>query len=227
MIKAIVTDIEGTTSSLSFVKEVLFPYARKNMESFVRTHAKEDHIVKLIQDVQAEVEKELSLDETICQLLQWIDEDMKITPLKALQGLLWEAGYKSGDFKGHIYPDAKNCLECWYKQEIKLYVYSSGSVYAQKLLFAYTDYGDLNYLFSGYFDTKIGAKTESASYQNIISEVGVDASELLFLSDIQQELDAAKSVGMKTFFLVREGNLNPDSSHIQVSDFNSIKLNSI
>jgi len=226
MTKAVITDIEGTTSSLSFVKDVLFPYARKNIESFVLEHAKEDHIAQLIQDVHAEVNKKLTLEETVTQLTQWIDEDKKITPLKAIQGLLWEEGYKSGDFKGHIYLDAKNCLESWHNQSIALYVYSSGSVYAQKLLFGYTVYGDLNNLFSGYFDTKIGAKTDPSSYQNIINKLGIEANELVFLSDIESELDAAKSVGMQTFYLVREGQPHSDSVHKQVSNFDSIILTS-
>ena len=223
-IKAIVTDIEGTTSSLSFVKDVLFPYARANIDAFVRQHAEEPAIAALIEDVRQETGKALSLDSVIQQLQQWIDADKKITPLKALQGLLWETGYQQGDFKGHIYPDAKQQLEQWHQQGIKLYVYSSGSVHAQKLLFGYTEYGDLNYLFSGYFDTKIGAKVERDSYQHIAEAIQLPANQILFLSDVKPELNAAKAAGMQTTWLIRDGELDAQALHHQVKDFNSIEI---
>ena len=223
-IKAIVTDIEGTTSSLSFVKDVLFPYARANIDAFVRQHAEEPAIAALIEDVRQETGKALSLDSVIQQLQQWIDADKKFTPLKALQGLLWETGYQQGDFKGHIYPDAKQQLEQWHQQGIKLYVYSSGSVHAQKLLFGYTEYGDLNYLFSGYFDTKIGAKVERDSYQHIAEAIQLPANQILFLSDVKPELNAAKAAGMQTTWLIRDGELDAQALHHQVKDFNSIEI---
>ena len=170
MIKAIVTDIEGTTSSLSFVKDVLFPYARKRIRDFVHCHAEDPAVVSQLNDVRLEAGEDLDIDGIASQLIQWIDADKKITPLKALQGMIWEAGYKNGDFKGHIYKDAYDCLKAWHAEGIRLYVYSSGSVYAQKLLFGHTEYGDLNPLFSGYFDTRIGAKVDTQSYQNILNE---------------------------------------------------------
>ena len=224
MIKAIVTDIEGTTSSLSFVKDMLFPYARKNIGNYIRRHAGESKIASLINDVRAQAGEDLDLEGVIEQLEQWIDDDKKITTLKTLQGLLWEAGYQKGDFQGHIYDDAKQKLESWHQHGISLYVYSSGSVHAQKLLFGFTAYGDLNPLFDGYFDTHIGAKVEPDSYRNIIEAIGVDAGEILFLSDIEAELDAAREAGMKTCWLVRDGELDNSVSHHQVSDFNAIQL---
>jgi enolase-phosphatase E1 len=226
MIKAIITDIEGTTSSLSFVKDVLFPYAREHIEEYVREHCTEDPIETLVDDVRQEVGRELSLDEVIVQLIEWIDQDRKVTPLKSIQGLLWESGYKNGDFKGHIYADAKHKLEEWHKQGIKLYVYSSGSVYAQKLLFGYTDYGDLNPLFDGYFDTNIGGKTETESYQRIVNELGLKADEILFLSDVEAELDAARAAGMQTQCLVRSGEISSDAGHATVKSFDNIRFDS-
>lgn len=223
-IKAIVTDIEGTTSSLSFVKDVLFPCARTHIGGFIRQHAGEPAIAVLIEDVRQEVGNDLSLEDVITTLEQWIDADKKITPLKALQGLLWESGYQQGDFKGHIYPDAKQQLENWHQQGIKLYVYSSGSVHAQKLLFGYTEHGDLNYLFSGYFDTKIGAKVERDSYQHIAEMIQLPASQILFLSDVKPELDAAKAAGMQTTWLVRESDIDVQASHPQVKDFSAISI---
>ncbi|MDH5649244.1 MAG: acireductone synthase [Gammaproteobacteria bacterium] len=222
MIKAVVTDIEGTTSSLSFVKDVLFPYARTHIGDYLRQHADDPRVASLIEDVKKEANQELSLERVIDQLIRWIDEDKKITPLKSLQGMLWESGYKNGDFQGHIYEDAKEVLETWHKQGLRLYVYSSGSVYAQKLLFGYTRYGDLNYLFSGYFDTTIGAKIDSHSYKKIVETINLAPEQILFLSDIEKELDAAAEAGMKTIWLVRGGPIHNDASHAQVPDFLSI-----
>lgn len=224
MIKAIVTDIEGTTSSLSFVKDILFPYASKNIEDYVRQHAADNNVATILKDVSAEIGKTLNLEETISQLKQWIEQDKKITPLKSLQGLLWEAGYKNGDFKGHIYEDAFQQLKHWHDKGIKLYVYSSGSVYAQKLLFGHTEHGDLNYLFSGYFDTTIGAKIDVESYNKIVDQLNINADEILFLSDIEAELDAASNANMNTIWLVRDKEINSKASHQQVPDFISIDL---
>ena len=224
VIKAVVTDIEGTTSSLSFVKDVLFPYARNNIGDYIRRHAEDSKVVPLINDVRREVGEELDLESVVKQLENWIDEDRKITPLKSLQGLLWETGYRQGDFQGHIYDDAKEALELWHQKGIKLYIYSSGSVYAQKLLFGYTAYGDLNPLFDGYFDTHIGAKVDTDSYRHIVKAIGVDADEILFLSDIEAELDAAREAGLKTCWLMRDAEPNPHASHQQVRDFTAIQL---
>jgi enolase-phosphatase E1 len=224
MIKAIVTDIEGTTSSLSFVKEVLFPYAREHIGDYVRQHAEEADTVSLINDVRKEAAEDLDIEGVIAQLERWIDEDRKITPLKAIQGLVWEAGYNQGDYQGHIYEDAKKKLQQWYEQGIQLFVYSSGSVYAQKLLFGHTKFGDINSLFSGYFDTKIGAKMEIASYQSIARNIGFEADEILFLSDIEGELDAAKAAGMKTIWLIRDSIPDKNATHQQVVDFDGIDI---
>ncbi|MCB1728275.1 MAG: acireductone synthase, partial [Gammaproteobacteria bacterium] len=138
MIQAILTDIEGTTSSISFVKDVLFPYAREHMRDFVQTHADEVPVRQALDDVDNAVGHLLNTEDAIDQLIMWIDQDRKITPLKALQGLIWEAGYRDGDFHGHVYPDAVDRLRRWQADGLRLYVYSSGSVYAQKLLFGHT-----------------------------------------------------------------------------------------
>ena len=224
MIKAIVTDIEGTTSSLSFVKDILFPYARAQLAEYVHAHI-QDEAIQLIQaDSSKEVGQDLSIEQLIIQLIQWIDEDKKVTPLKSLQGLIWEAGYQKGDFKGHVYQDAVDNLQLWKYKGLSLYIYSSGSVYAQKLLFGHTEYGDLNPLFSGYFDTHIGGKRESSSYAKIADQIGLPAGQLLFLSDIKEELDAAKAVGMQTIWLTREGITDLDAEHQQVLSFDAIKI---
>jgi len=224
MIKAIVTDIEGTTSSILFVKDVLFPYARANLADYVRSHADDPQVKLLLDDVCKEAGSELSLEQIIAQLIQWIDEDKKATPLKSLQGLIWEAGYRQGDFKGHLYPDAAEKLRAWKADGLDLYVYSSGSVYAQKLLFGHTEYGDLTPLFSGYFDTHIGGKREQQSYDNIAKQLDMPANQLLFLSDIKEELDAAKATGFETIWLVRDSTPDPQAEHRQVNNFNQIDV---
>ena len=222
MIKAILTDIEGTTSSLSFVKDVLFPYAREHLPAFVRRHADDAEVQALLADAQTVVGAELDVEALIAQFIAWIDADRKITPLKSLQGLIWLDGYRQGAFSGHIYADAVEQLRNWHRQGLKLYVYSSGSVQAQKLLFGHSDAGDLTPLFSGYFDTHIGGKRESESYQRIAEDIGFRPGEILFLSDIREELDAAEQAGLQTCWLVREQIPAPAAAHRQVSDFSAI-----
>lgn len=224
MIKAIITDIEGTTSSLSFVKDSLFPYARAHVGDFLRENATNETVQKLLADINIEVGAELDLEQAINQLIQWIDDDKKITPMKSLQGLIWESGYQRGELIGHLYPDAIRNLQNWKAEGFDLYVYSSGSVYAQKLLFAHTDAGDLTPLFSGYFDTHIGAKQDSTSYENIVAHIGLPAEQLLFLSDIEAELNAAQTAGLQTIWLTREDAPQTEATHRKVRNFDEIEL---
>lgn len=224
MIKAIVTDIEGTTSSISFVHDVLFPYARTRLRDFVRKHASEDGVAQQLDAVREMCHAKLDVDGVIQTLLGWIELDKKATPLKALQGLIWEEGYREGDFLGDIYADAYENLRKWHAQGIALYVYSSGSEHAQKLLFGHTRYGDLTPLFSGYFDTRIGAKGEATSYAHIVQALHLPAEQILFLSDIQAELDAARVAGLKTCWLVRDYEPENASPHPQAHDFNAIDV---
>ena len=224
MIKAILTDIEGTTSSLSFVKDVLFPYARERMAEFVRQHAQEATIRKELEEVRRLSGKNLSEPEVIEQLIRWIDEDKKITPLKSLQGMIWEDGYKKGAFKGHMYEDAVRHLRQWQQAGIRLYVFSSGSVQAQKLLFAHTEHGDLTPLFSGYFDTTIGNKREAGSYRKIADVIDAPPGDILVLSDIREELDAARAAGMAVTWLVRDGAADHGATHRQARNFGEIRL---
>lgn len=224
MIKAIVTDIEGTTSSISFVHEVLFPYARQRIGEFVHCNAEDPHVVPHLNDVRLEAGESLDLNGIVDQLTQWIDEDRKATPLKALQGMIWEEGYRKGDFTGHVYDDAAEWLRLWHDRGIRLYVFSSGSVKAQQLLFGHSDAGDLTPLFSGYYDTRIGNKREPAAYRKMVQDIGLPADEILFLSDTVEELDAARQAGMQTTMLVRDSMPNPEIQHRQVRNFNEIDL---
>ncbi len=222
MIRAIVTDIEGTTSALSFVKDVLFPYAARNIDVFLHRHAQEPEVAEQIAAVSAMAGRELTLDEVSAQLQQWIAADRKVTPLKALQGMIWQAGYRNGDFTGHVYADAARQLQAWQQKGLRLYVFSSGSVQAQKLLFAHSDYGDLTPLFSGYFDTTCGSKHDPASYRSIAQTIALPAEEILFLSDMLMELDAAHAAGMHTCMLVREAPPVFVAGHMQAKDFDGI-----
>lgn len=225
MIKAVVTDIEGTTSSLSFVKDVLFPYARAHLATFVRDHAQDAGVALQLDAVRREADDpSMSQDTVIDQLIAWIDQDRKITPLKALQGMIWENGYRNGDFQGHIYADAEQALHDWQARGLALYVYSSGSVQAQKLLFAHTGSGDLTPLFDGYFDTTVGGKQDTGSYRAIAATIGVAPAEILFLSDIRAELDAAAAAGCRTVWLVRDDSPDPQADHYQVRDFREIDV---
>ena len=200
---AILTDIEGTTSSISFVKDVLFPYARRALPGFVAAHGDEPEVRKWLDAVAVE-NGGMCQDEMIVETLQgWIDQDRKHTALKALQGMVWEAGYRDADFTAHIYPDAAPALRAWHAAGHPLYVYSSGSVPAQKLFFGHSDAGDLTPLVSGWFDTEIGGKREAASYRRIAEAIGVPASEIVFLSDVVEELDAARDAGMRTVLVDR------------------------
>ena len=204
-IAAILTDIEGTTSSIEFVHDVLFPYASENLAEFVRENQEHPGVAALIDDVRKEAEEQgADTERVIAILLQWIREDRKATPLKALQGKLWRYGYVNGDFTGHVYEDAVNHLQTWYEAGIPIYVYSSGSVQAQQLLFGYSDAGDLRAFFSGFFDTRVGHKRKSSSYAEIATMIGYPTENILFLSDVAEELDAAREAGMQTVQLVRD-----------------------
>ena len=223
-IKAIVTDVEGTTTPISFVKDQLFPYAKAHLPAFVRANAAREDVAALLHDArELEGNQGLDLDGTIALLARWIDEDRKATPLKTLQGLIWADGFRKGELKGHVYEDAVSQLKAWKEAGLSLHVYSSGSVAAQKLVFGHTKAGDLTPLFSGYFDTTIGGKLEAKSYVRIARELKLEPSQILFLSDHTGELDAAREAGLATICLDRGEAIIPhDQTHYKVSDFTAI-----
>ena len=198
MIRAILTDIEGTTSSISFVADVLFPYARERLAGYCAAHP--DETAPILAEVRA-----VEPGDPIATLARWIDEDRKITPLKTLQGMIWAEGFEGGTFKGHIYPDAAAALRRWHATGLALYVFSSGSVAAQKLIFGHSEAGDLTPLFSGYFDTITGPKREPIAYVRIADAIGLAPGDVLFLSDVAAETDAAKAAGMPALLIDRAG----------------------
>lgn len=208
----ILTDIEGTTTSISFVHDVLFPYSQKRIKDFVLTNLDskdvQDALSQTRETAKTEDKKEnISNVEACDYLLKWIKEDRKHPALKALQGHIWQEGYEKGEVVAHVYSDVPKTLKKWKEQGHLVGVYSSGSVKAQHLLFKYSEAGDLLPIFSHHFDTKVGHKREVASYQEISKQLGISPSSILFLSDIKEELDAARSAGMRTTQLVRQNDV--------------------
>ncbi|MFG6665819.1 acireductone synthase [Halomonas sp. HNIBRBA4712] len=223
-IRAVVMDVEGTTTDIRFVHNVLFPYAHDQLPEYVQTHRAQPEVAEQIDAVRRELgEPDASVDKVIETLLHWIETDQKITSLKALQGMIWADGYQRGAFKGHLYDDVAPRLRQWKEAGLALYVYSSGSVQAQKLLFGHSDAGDLTTLFDGHFDTHIGHKREAQTYRRISDELALSPASILFLSDVVEELDAAASAGMKTLQLVREGT-QAGTEHGVVASFGDIPL---
>lgn len=225
--KYILTDIEGTTTSISFVHEVLFPYASLKLRAYVHKSLENPVIKEILNETiktaREESNKNLTEDEACDLLLDWIKTDRKHPALKNLQGLIWEEGYLAGELKGHVYNDVATALVDWKHKGLTLGVYSSGSVKAQKLIFEFSTAGNLRPFFSNYFDTTIGHKRETSSYSNIAIELNLKPSEILFLSDIKEELDAAKEAGMLTTQLVRLDNVIL-GNHLIAKDFFGVKL---
>ncbi len=222
----ILMDIEGTTSSISFVKDVLFPYFLLNIDDINKlSNIKEVKYAfgQVLRIVKREENRDITTSEdVILQLKKWCGQDLKITPLKTLQGILWQKGYQNGELLGHVYDDVPEMLENWNFLGKKMGIFSSGSVNAQKLLFSHSVKGNLSTYFSNYFDTNIGSKRDSDTYSLITKKLALPQNRILFLSDVIEELAAADKAGMKTIQITREGNLQawPQS----VSDFSEIIL---
>jgi len=224
--EAVVTDIEGTTGSIAFIKEVLFPYADRHLEKYVLAHRSDPLTSQALMET-AKIARLPADDDDglIAQLHEWIAQDSKETPLKTLQGAIWAAGYSDGSLRGHVYNDAVDALWSWHDRGIKIYVYSSGSVAAQKLLFAHSIAGDLTPAFSGYFDTTSGGKREPESYLSIAGEIGLNPGRILFLSDTHQELDAARHAGFRTVQVVRTADGTTEApGHVYVRSFEELAL---
>ncbi len=227
MVDVVLMDIEGTTTSIAFVHEVLFPYARERMAAFLEARANDSAVSDCLEQVRETVRGEqgfLVEDSALAGVLVgWIDEDRKHPALKQLQGMIWRAGYEGGDYTAHLYEDVKPAMSSWRKAGKILAIYSSGSIGAQKLLFGHTRFGDLTDLISFYFDTRSGHKREPDSYRNITSALGVDPHRILFLSDVPEELDAAQEAGLKTTQLLRPG-IPACDHHATSPDFNDLQL---
>ncbi len=239
--QAVILDIEGTTSPITFVTDVLFPFAREHVEAYLR---KNSHTLEVRSDLEGlwkQYQSDLSADldpplwqsglhdisrtlVSVVHYIHWlIDRDRKVTTLKSLQGKIWQSGYRSGELRGQVYADVAPAFERWTKQKTCICIFSSGSVLAQRLIFKTTDHGDLTRFIRANFDTTIGAKREKKSYRRIAAELGMDPAEILFVSDVVEELDAARSALMQTVLCLRPGSVVPDHSrHLTIQTFDQL-----
>jgi enolase-phosphatase E1 len=223
---AALIDIEGTVGSIAFVRDVLFPFAKQRLDAYVRAHCEEAEMQAILAQAAREAGLESSdISAVLRALHDWSDRDVKVTPLKELQGRIWTEGFLSSGLHAHLYDDAVQALHRFARAGIDLYVYSSGSVAAQQLLFGHSDASDVLPLFRGFFDTTIGSKRERASYQRICAQTGSRASRTIFFSDSEAELDAASESGIQTVQLARPEDATPPSlRHLSVASFDGIEL---
>jgi len=222
-LRAILLDIEGTTTPIAFVHDVLFTYARTHVRDYLAQHAGDviSDIAQLRQEHSRETELQpppLTDDpDAVANYVNWlIDRDRKSTGLKSLQGKIWREGYEAGTLKSQVFTDVRPAFERWHENGLLIGIFSSGSVLAQQLLFAHSNDGDLTPFISYYFDTTVGAKGDPASYRRIAEELNLQSNEILFISDVATELEAATTAGMQTRLAIRPGNnLQPDPDRFQ------------
>lgn len=227
--RGILLDIEGTTSSISFVYDVMFPFVRRELDAYLRSHWAEPALAAACDAIARDagnLSLASSLEQVNAEVLRLMDGDVKSTGLKQLQGLIWEAGFKSGEMKAHVYDDVPPALTAWNTTGLDVRIYSSGSVQAQKLFFGHTIVGNLLPLFRGHYDTTTGPKKEPASYAAIAAAFALPPQEILFLSDVPAELDAAKVAGMQTGLVLRPGNaaIKPGHGHPEIRSFAEIRM---
>lgn len=226
MSKFYLFDIEGTTTDINFVHQVLFPYSQERIREFLLEHKNHPQVLAAIEDVKKTVKTEehivLTDYEVVNRLEQWIEQDRKHGALKEIQGLIWNEGYQQKHFQGHLYPDVKPFFERILQSGGKIGIYSSGSVQAQKLIFAHSNAGDLTPFISNYFDTKVGGKREKKSYQKIASSLNLPAPDIHFFSDIIPEIAAAGAAGMKTSHVIRD--FSDLTATNGIKDFDQLKL---
>ena len=214
-------DVEGTTTSIEFVHKILFPYSKEKMSWFIENF--EDICLREKNELESELQKTLTPKTMSEQLIQWINEDKKHPQLKSIQGKIWQRGYESGEIKGHVYDDVALSFKRWASLGLKMGIYSSGSVLAQKLLFKYSSAGDLTPFLSAHFDTAVGAKQEVSSYQEIARQLGVLPQDILFLSDLSKECHAALGAGYQSAQILRENaHFEEDESLQRFKDFHHI-----
>lgn len=209
-VRGVLVDIEGTTTPISFVYEVLFPYARRRLDDVAQRAGTDPRFAEALAQLRREWESEgadrADFGNGAFYAAALMDQDRKSTGLKMLQGLIWEEGYRSGSLRGQVFDDVPKALRAWHGRGIRLRVFSSGSVLAQQLLFAHSNHGDLTVYFEGYHDTTTGPKRERSSYETIARAFGLPPSQILFLSDVAEELDGAMAAGLRTGLTVRPGN---------------------
>lgn len=240
-IRAILLDIEGTTSSIRFVFDVMFPFVRRELHDYLAKNWSDDDLSQACELIAKDaghssfalwcttshaandVAKQSLIEREVIRLM---DGDVKATGLKALQGLIWESGFASGELKAHVYDDVPPALKRWNAAGLDVRIYSSGSIQAQKLFFGHTVSGNLLSLLKGHYDTTTGPKREAASYAKIAGEFELPVDQILFLSDVVAELDAARLAGMQTGLVLRPGNatIASEHGHSEIRNFDEIQL---
>lgn len=237
--RGVLLDIEGTTSSVSFVYDVMFPFVRRELQAYLSSNwgaeslnaaceliardAGHESFTAWSAGAASDAERRQLVADEITRLM---DGDIKATGLKQLQGLIWQAGFESGELRAHVYDDVPAALSTWNEAGIYVRIYSSGSIAAQKLFFGHTIAGDLLQCVRGHYDTTTGAKKEPASYEQIASAFGLPAGDILFISDVVAELDAARAAGLQTALSLRPGNANvePSHGHVEITTFAEVKI---
>jgi enolase-phosphatase E1 len=225
-LRAILLDIEGTTTPIAFVHDVLFSYARDHLREFLAANPAVDDIALLREEHAADVSEAPPLTdeiESIAAYVEWLIKlDRKSTALKSLQGKIWRQGYQDGSLKSQVFADVAPAFERWHERGLKISIFSSGSVLAQQLLFAHTEVGDLTLFIESYFDTKVGKKGDAESYRKIAEAMSLKPEQILFISDVVAELDAASETGMKTLLSIRPGNEPQEERYPSIRTFDSI-----
>lgn len=237
--RAILLDIEGTTTAIAFVHETLFPFARRHLAEYLGLHAASPDVVPIVTTLRAEHGNDLAAGQSppqwdesspaqrlhsVAAYCAWLmDRDRKSTPLKELQGRIWADGYLRGELAGHVFADVAPALVRWRSAGTRIAIFSSGSVHAQRLLFAHSCAGDLSACLDAYFDTTTGPKREAESYRRIAVALDLPPHDVLFISDTAGELDAARAAGMQTTMAIRPGNGGePHAAHAIVRSFDEI-----
>jgi enolase-phosphatase E1 len=222
---AVLLDIEGSTTPISFVHEVLFPFAGAHVKGFFDAHGGSSEVAEIADALYEEYRTDLNqklnpprwdsiddLDAAAAYVRWLIGRDRKSTPLKMLQGQIWQLGYQSGELKGEVFNDVPEALERWHRRGHRVAIFSSGSALAQKLLFANSTAGDLTPFIGAYFDTTLGPKMETDSYRRIAAAIGIAAPSIVFVSDVTKELAAARAAGLEALLSMRPGNHPQDDA---------------
>ena len=237
--KGILLDIEGTTSSVSYVYEVLFPYARRRVAEFLEVNwavpevqsaceliARDAGASSMADWCSNDTAKEAAARKVVAQVYRLMDGDVKATGLKELQGIIWKEGFLRGELQSHVYPDVAKALADWNRAGLDVRIFSSGSVSAQRLLFAHSKFGDLRTHLRGFYDTRTGPKREPSSYAGIATDMNLEPPQILFLSDVVAELDAARAAGLRSGLVARPGNapVAAGHGHTTISNFGQITI---
>jgi len=226
-IRAILLDVEGTTTPISFVYQTLIPYARANLRAYLARHNSQADIQSLLERLRQEQQPDAGDRPSLVEVIESLmDHDRKSTPLKELQGLIWQEGYQRKELSGEVFPDVPAAFERWSGAGIGLGIFSSGSVLAQQLLFQHSTAGDLTIWLRWHFDTTVGSKRDVASYRRIGEVMAIPAGAILFVSDVIEELDAARAAGMQTRLSERPGNspVAAGHTHVVVERFDDLRL---